>query len=108
MNAYRDQYATVFNNGEKVVLLAISADTPEALQSWASDSGYPFRFLSDPGSKVGQAYGAFNATYSLDNRNLFVVGPDGKIAYRATPFREVDPQAYKDLDAAIDGLVAKR
>jgi peroxiredoxin len=108
MNAYRDQYATVFNGGEKVVLLAISADTPEALHSWASDSGYPFRFLSDPGGKVGQVYGACNARSNGDNRNLFVVAPDGKIAYRAIPFREVDPQAYKELEAAIDGLAAGR
>jgi hypothetical protein len=34
-----------------------------------------------------------------------VVGPDGKIAYRATPFREVDPSAYKELGAAIDKAV---
>jgi peroxiredoxin len=107
MNAYRDQYATVFNNGEKVVLLAISADPPETLHSWASDSGYPFRFLSDPGGKVGREYGAFDAAENLDNRNLFVVGPDGRIAYRAIPFRQVDPQAYKGLDAAIDSLVAR-
>jgi len=41
----------------------------------------------------------------MTNRNLFVVGPDGKIAYRATPFREVDPGAYKELGAAIDKAI---
>jgi hypothetical protein len=40
----------------------------------------------------------------MTNRNLFVVGPDGRIAYRATPFREVDPTAYKDLGAAVRKL----
>jgi hypothetical protein len=35
-----------------------------------------------------------------------VVGPDGKVAYRATPFREVDPQSYTDLAAAVEKLVA--
>jgi hypothetical protein len=29
------------------------------------------------------------------------VGPDGRITYRATPFREIDPSAYKALAAAI-------
>jgi hypothetical protein len=38
----------------------------------------------------------------LTNRNLFVVGTDGRIAYRAIPFREVDPSAYKELAAAIE------
>jgi len=42
--------------------------------------------------------------FGVDNRNLFVVGPDGKIAYRATPFREIDPTAYTDLGKAIDSL----
>jgi hypothetical protein len=32
-----------------------------------------------------------------------VVGPDGGIAYRAIPFREIDPSAYKELGAAIQG-----
>jgi hypothetical protein len=30
-----------------------------------------------------------------------VIGPDGKIAYKAMPFREVDPTAYEELGGAI-------
>ena len=105
MNAYRDQYAQVFKNGRHVVLIAISADPDTALASWARDADYPFVFASDSNSAVGKAYGAFNAQYKLDNRNLFVVGPDGKIAYRATPFREIDPTSYTELGAAIAKLV---
>jgi len=104
MNAYRDQYAPVFKNGRNVVLIAISADVDTALASWARDADYPFLFASDTGSAVGKAYGAFKAQYKLDNRNLFVVGPDGKIAYRQTPFREIDPTAYTELGAAIAKL----
>ena len=33
----------------------------------------------------------------MTNRNLFVVGPEGRIAYRAAPFREVDPRACTEL-----------
>ena len=105
MNAYRDQYAQVFKNGRHVILIAISADPDTALASWARDADYPFLFASDSNSAVGKAYGAFNAQYKLDNRNLFVVGPDGKIAYRATPFREIDPTSYTELGAAIAKLV---
>jgi len=43
----------------------------------------------------------------MTNRNLFVVGPDGRIAYRATPFREVDPSAYTELGAAIEKAVKR-
>jgi len=105
MNAYRDQYAQVFKNGRNVVLIAISADPDTALASWARDTEYPFLFASDTGTVVGKMYGALASRASLTNRNLFVVGPDGKIAYRATPFREIDPTAYTELGAAIEKLV---
>jgi peroxiredoxin Q/BCP len=103
MDAYRDQYATLFKNGRGVVLIAISADPDTALASWARDSEYPFLFASDSGTVVARQYGALAESPGLTNRNLFVVGPDGRIAYRAVPFREIDPSAYKDLGAAIQG-----
>jgi peroxiredoxin Q/BCP len=103
MNAYRDQYATLFNNGRGVVLIAISADPDSALASWARDSEYPFLFASDSATVVGRQYGALADEPSMTNRNLFVVGPDGRITYRAIPFREIDPTAYKQLGAAIQG-----
>ena len=105
MNAYRDQYAKLFKNGRGVVLLAISADSDTALASWARDSEFPFLFASDSGLTVARRYGALADHPGLTNRNLFVVGPDGRIAYRAIPFREVDASAYKELGAAIDKLV---
>ena len=101
MDAYRDQYATLFKNGRGVVLIAISADPDTALASWARDSEYPFLFASDSGTAVARQYGALAEDPGLTNRNLFVVGPDGRIAYRAVPFREIDPSAYEDLGAAI-------
>jgi len=87
------------------VLITISADPDTAQASWARDSEFPFLLASDSGSVVGRVYGAFNTRYGVDNRNLFVVGPDGRIAYRATPFREIDPTAYTELGAAINKLM---
>jgi peroxiredoxin len=87
-----------------VVLIAISRDADTALASWARDLEAPYLFASDPELVVGKRYGAVNRLVGLDNRNLFVVGPDGKIAYRATPFREIDPTAYTELGAAIERL----
>jgi peroxiredoxin Q/BCP len=103
MDAYRDQYATLFKNGRGVVLVAISADADTALASWARDSEYPFLFASDSGTAVARRYGALASSPGLTNRNLFVVGPDGRITYRATPFREIDPSAYKELGKALQG-----
>ena len=103
MEAYRDQYATLFKNGRGVVLIAISADADTALASWARDSEYPFLFASDSGTAVARRYGALADHPGLTNRNLFVVGPDGRVTYRATPFREIDPTAYKELGRALQG-----
>ena len=104
MNAYRDQYAQLFKGGHNVVLIAISADVDTAQQSWARDAEFPFLFASDTNTAVGRAYGAFASRYKVDNRNLFVVGPDGKIAYHATPFREIDPTAYTELGTTLAKL----
>src|SRR5467141_2582841 len=105
MNAYRDQYAQLFRGGRNVVLIAISADVDTAQASWARDSEFPYLFASDTGSVLGKQFGAYLGKYKLDNRTLFVIGPDGKIATVMAPFREIDPTAYTDLAAAINKLV---
>jgi peroxiredoxin len=101
MHAYRDQYAQLFNNGQNVVLIAISNDPVDALASWAKDDQFQFLMGSDVDMKVGKLYGALSSRGTGDNRNLFVVGPDGRIAHRAVPFREIDPLAYTALGEAI-------
>jgi thioredoxin-dependent peroxiredoxin len=108
MNAYRDQYAQLFKGGKDVVLIGISADPDTTLASWARDAEFPFLFASDTGSVVGRQYGAFLARAKLNNRNLFIVGPDGRVVWRAVPFREIDPTAYTELGAAIDSVTAGR
>ena len=107
MNAYRDQYAQLFHGGRDVVLIAISTDADTTLASWAHDSQFPFLFLSDRDGAVGRMYGATAPNRAMDNRNLFIVGPDGRIAFRAVPFREVDPGAYSALGQAVDRLVPR-
>jgi peroxiredoxin len=104
MDAYRDQYAQIFNGGQGVTLLAIRADADTTLASWARDKDYPFSFLSDVGAKVGQQYGAFVSTPrgALDNRSLFIIDREGKIAHVMAPFREVDATAYEELEKAVD------
>jgi peroxiredoxin len=87
-----------------VVLIAISADPVDALYSWAKDDQFQFLFASDVDTKVGKMYGALASRPGMTNRNLFVVGPDGKIAYRAVPFREVDPTSYTALAEELKKL----
>lgn len=107
MDAYRDQYATLYNGGNNVVLLAISVDPDTTLAAWAREKDYPFRFLSDSSGTVGRRYGAYNFKYKSDNRTLFVIGPDGRIAHVEAPFREIDPTAYRRLEAVVDSIVGE-
>lgn len=104
MHAYRDQYAQLFHGGRNVVLIAISADSAPELAAWARDDEFPFLMASDTGSVVGKQYGAYNQRYNIDNRTLFIVGPDGRIVWRAMPFREIDPTAYTELGAALNRI----
>jgi|SRR5215471_906278 peroxiredoxin len=105
MHAYRDQYAQIFKDGQNIVLIGISADPVDTLAAWAHDDQFQFLFASDKDLNVGKMYGALSPRGPTNNRNLFVVGPDGKIAYRAVPFREIDPTAYTELAQAV-GKVA--
>ena len=102
MEAYRDQYATLFHNGRKVTVIGISADADTTQASWAHESDFPILFASDTGSVVGKMYGAYDAENKVDNRSLFVVGPDGRIAYVTKPFKVLAPASYTDLAKAID------
>ena len=104
MEAYRDQYATLFNNGRNVTVIGISVDPDTALASWARDEDFPVVFASDPGGTVGKMYGAFDEKNKLDNRSLFVIRPDGRVAYVTKPFKVLTPSAYTELGAVVDSL----
>jgi len=99
MEAYRDQYAKLFNNGRNVVVLAVSVDPDTTLASWARDLQTPVLFGSDVGQAVGRRYGSIRG--GVDNRNLFVIDPSGRIAHRMIPFNELAQTSYDELEAAV-------
>jgi peroxiredoxin Q/BCP len=99
MEAYRDQYAKLFNNGRNVVVVAVSVDPDTALASWARDLQTPVLFASDVGQTVGKLYGSTRG--AVDNRSLFVIDPGGKIVKRMQPFNELAQTSYDELQAAV-------
>ena len=101
MEAYRDQYATLFNNGDGVTLLAISTDGPAALQSWAAEKKFPHTFVSDTGGVLGAKYDVKFPAVNFYRRVVFVIGPDGRIQHIMRPFRELSAEAYTELGAAV-------
>jgi len=104
MEAYRDQYATLFNNGRKVAVIGISVDADTTLASWAREEQFPMLFASDVGGKVGAMYDTFDSPHHTDTRTLFVIDPQGKVAMVMRPFHVLAPKDYADLGAVIDKL----
>ena len=102
MEAYRDQYATLFNNGKKVVLLGVSVDPDTTLAAWARETGYPGLYGTDSAQVAGKLYGSIRG--EIDTRNLFVIGPDGRITHRITPFNVLSQDAYAELAKAVDDV----
>ena len=106
MEAYRDQYATLFNNGKKVVVIGISSDADTTQANWARESGFPNLFGSDPDQKVAKLYGSVdNPKSTFDTRNVFIIGPDGRIASRMMKFNVLSTDAYKELQEKVAATI---
>ena len=76
MEAYRDQYATLFNNGDRIVVLAVSVDPDTTLARWAERAHFPMLFAADTEGIVGKRYGAYQPAKHMNNRTLYVIAPD--------------------------------
>lgn len=109
MEAYRDQYASLFHNGQDVVLLGISTDSPEELHSWAKDADFQFLFGSDPTSAGYAAFGGNPRDNGMvGSRAVIVVNPEGRIAAVIPQFLQMDPTAYEALGQAVDAATPER
>lgn len=101
MQNYRDQFATLFNNGTGVKVLAISTDPVDTIAAWARDEKFPMTFLSDREATVGQLYDVKYPAMNLLRRVLFVVGPDGRVTHVMRPFAELSQDSYAELGEAV-------
>ncbi len=108
MTAYRDQYASLFNNGQNVVVLGITQDPAEDLHDWLAETSFPFVFASDGVNDAGTyaLYGGplrdEEGNANIDMRTVVVVGPDGNVAEVIPAFNQVDPTAYEHLAEVVD------
>src|ERR1035437_6854437 len=101
MEAYRDQYATIFNNGKGVAVIGISPDDDTVQFNWARDSRFPVYFASDPDAKVVKLYDVKYPLFNAAKRVLFVVGPDGRLAHVKAPFKELVADRYTEIGSAV-------
>jgi peroxiredoxin len=82
------------------VLIGMSIDPDTVLAAWAKEKNYPGIFISDSTLAVSKLYGSVRGTAS--SRNVFVIGPDGRITHRMMPFNVTSQDAYMDLEKAVD------
>lgn len=99
LSRFRDQQASLF--GDSTTVLGISTDPVETHQRFAARLGLPFRLLSDGAQDAAAKYGSKDR----DNRNrrsVYVIGRDGRVAYRDLRFSPTDDKAYARLERAVE------
>lgn len=101
MTHYRDKWAELFNGGKGVQVIAVSMDADTTQANWAKEANFPMTFASDPKGEAGLKYGAWSEGRPAESRLLFVVGPDGKVAFTAKPFKPMVEDSYAELGAAL-------
>ena len=101
MTTYRDKWATLFNGGKGIAVIGVSMDADTTTAAWAKEANLPMMFASDMKGDAGKLYGAYVEGRPVENRLLYVVGPDGRIAYTAKPFNPMVDDAYTDLGTAV-------
>ena len=98
MRTFTDKYQTLIGDA---VLVGISTDSLETHVRFAESLGMPFKLLSDPKQRVAEKYGATGSNPGYNRRVVYVIGKDGKVAWREMQFGATDPKAYDRLQAAI-------
>jgi peroxiredoxin Q/BCP len=101
MTHYRDQWATLFNGGKGITVISISMDADTTQMDWAKEAKLPMTFASDMKGTAGKLYGAYVDGRPAESRLLYVVGPDGKIAWVAKPFKPMVEDSYSELGTEV-------
>ncbi|HEU4649078.1 MAG TPA: redoxin domain-containing protein [Gemmatimonadales bacterium] len=98
LSTFRDRYDQLF--GPDVVVFGVSVDPVDKHQRFAAKLDLPFRLLSDPDQKVAAAYGSKD-TGGINRRTVYVIGRDGKVAWRNLRFNASARASYDELGRAV-------
>lgn len=99
LSKFRDEFATLFGNG--VTVLPVSLDDVPMHAGWSAEMHFPFGLVSDTSGEIARLYGSIDAGKAYANRTVFVIGKDGRVAWRELRFRALDEHAYQRLAAAV-------
>jgi peroxiredoxin Q/BCP len=104
MRTFADRYQALFGDA---VVVGISTNDLDSHVKFAQSLGLPFRLLSDPKQRVSDKYGAKGAE-GHNRRVVYVIGRNGKVAWREMQFVATDPKGYDRLHAAIAAAEAAK
>lgn len=86
----------------EIAYFTASTDTVEDNTKFAKDLDVDYPILSDPDTKVAQAFGVLRPDGKLANRITFIIGADGKILAVDS---KVAPESHaKDIAAQLEKL----
>jgi len=92
--SFRDSYEAFSDAGAKVI--AINAASPETHKKFALHHRLPFTLLSDPGNKVGAAFGV-RSLFGISGRETYIIGKSGKIVFRFASLMQYDKHVTEAL-----------
>ena len=99
LTKFRDEFATLFGDG--VLVLPVSADDLATHEAWAKEMKFPFVLGADTDLSVATRYGSKVEGRPMASRTVFVIGKDGRIAYRDLKFNALSEAAYTSLADAV-------
>jgi peroxiredoxin Q/BCP len=105
LSTFRDRHEQIF--GPDVPVFGISIDPIDKHQRFAAKLGLPFRLLSDQDQKVAAQYGSKD-NGGINRRTVYVIGRDGRVAWRTLAFNANTPKAYDELARAIRTALRQR
>lgn len=95
---FRDRGTDIFGDG--VTVVGISVDSVASHTAFAQSIGHPYPLLADTDLRVARLYGSAS-DQGYARRTVYVIGKDGKVAYRNLRFGALDQKAYDELQQAV-------
>ena len=99
MCTFRDEFSDF--SKLNVEILAISGDYVFSHHEWAKYHNLEFKLLSDHDGGFGKKLGVYNEKYSMFNRSVFVVGPDGRFEYIDYDYSLKDDRDFRSLQTFL-------
>jgi peroxiredoxin Q/BCP len=102
MCTMRDSFSELATLGSEVY--GISGDYVFSHREWAKHLNLQFALLSDHTHDVAKAYNSYNSETGYNKRTVYVIDPQGKVAYVDLEYKAGTLDSFNKLKAALSML----